>query len=281
MQSKVKTAAMAIAVAVVLVTGLKVFFESTKSKANGPKEVVSAQVTSTPVVAEVKVKPQYKIKRIEDIEVNRRNAVLLNVGIDYRSVTATIAALRKLSPYAEAHYLLLDSPGGSVFDGAQLISYMEASPVPVHTVCVGFCASMAAHIHAHGAKRYMTDRAILLYHPARGGVQGEFENIISQVNFIARYVGKLDAYIAQRSGMPLAEFKAKLRDELTLDSEDATDLKFNDAIVALDSDGVDSWMGELDNSKTEGTIIPGTTKTTTSNDSSCRTFHSGTTLCVK
>src|SRR5258706_433270 len=53
--------------------------------------------------------------------------------------------------------LVINSPGGSVIDGAEIISAIEAAKGPVNTLCVQICASMAAMIHQYGAQRLMLD----------------------------------------------------------------------------------------------------------------------------
>ena len=84
-------------------------------------------------------------------------------------------------------YLLIDSPGGSVITGASVVSAIEAAQVPVYTVCLQLCASMAAIIHQYGSQRLMVDRSFLMFHNARGGFEGSFPQILSQFNTINRF----------------------------------------------------------------------------------------------
>lgn len=134
-------------------------------------------------------------------------------------------------------YLLIDSPGGSVLDGARFVSAMEASRKPIHTVCTTMCASMAAIIHQYGSKRLMLDRSILMFHDAAGGLQGSIPQMRTRLNFFDRLTTKMDAYIANRAGVDLNQFMVELHSEVWMDAEDSTDKHFNDEIVYVVVEG--------------------------------------------
>lgn len=141
--------------------------------------------------------------------------------------------LRRLDN-GEPVYLLLNSPGGSVFDGAQVISQMESMKSPVYTVCTGLCASMAFIIHQYGTKRYGLNRSILMAHPASSGLQGQIPNMLSQVSFLQRYVDKFNLFIANRSGINHDEFERMVSYETWIDAEDALSKNLLDNIVSMD-----------------------------------------------
>lgn len=146
-------------------------------------------------------------------------------------------SIRKLYANKKPIYILINSPGGSVIDGAQIVTAIAAAPVPVVTVCLQLCASMAAIIHGYGSERLMVDRSILMHHPASGGVQGTLEQMGSRLGMITRYVNKMDADIGKRAGLSLEQFKAMTVSELWLDAEDALDKKLADGIVTVTVSG--------------------------------------------
>jgi ATP-dependent Clp protease protease subunit len=135
-------------------------------------------------------------------------------------------------------YVILDSPGGSILDGAKVINAIEGVTAPVNTVCVEMCASMAAMIHAYGATRYMTDRTLLMYHDYSGQFQGEGSHMHSLMSVVERYNLRMTAYIAQRAGVNLQDFIIGELRQIWIDSEDATDQHFNDKIVSFDVSSV-------------------------------------------
>lgn len=171
-------------------------------------------------------------KNIKQLNLNGKQIITIDGEISGESyfVAKQIIALGKSG---KPIYILLNSPGGSVLDGALIVSAIEGSPVPVYTVVEGLCASMCQIIHAYGTKRMMTDRTILMGHPASGGVSGTLEQMQSRLSMIQRYVNKFNAYIAKRAGLTLNAYLTMVVSEMWLDAEDATNMHFNDEIVSI------------------------------------------------
>lgn len=161
------------------------------------------------------------------------NTVEFEEEVTYESSKRLISKIKSMQN-TDRIYLLITSPGGSVLAGAMVLETIQGSKIPVDTVCVGICASMGAQIHAVGSHRYMTNKSVLMYHPASGGVQGDFNVMESRIAFYKRYVAKMDMYIAERANIPYEQFKARVRDELWIDAQDATSDGFNDNVVYLD-----------------------------------------------
>ena len=139
--------------------------------------------------------------------------------------------IKTASQKQEPVYVLIDSPGGSVLTGGAIVSAIEASPAPVYTVCLQLCASMGAMIHQYGTKRYTASRSILMFHDASGGFFGPFQQVASQMNMIARFVNKMFANTAKRSGQNYKDFVSKIGSEVWVDGEDAVALKYSDGVV--------------------------------------------------
>ena len=138
-------------------------------------------------------------------------------------------------------YLLIDSPGGSVISGGAIVSAIEASTVPVYTVCLQICASMAAMIHQYGTKRYMVDRSILMFHNASGGFQGSLPQVASLFNTMNRFVNKMFLHAARRSNQSLKDFIVKIEHELWIDAEDSLAQQYSDETISIifsDSDAL-------------------------------------------
>ena len=60
--------------------------------------------------------------------------------------------------------LIINSPGGSVYDGFGLVGLMESSPVPIHTYAYGQIMSMALPIFVMGQKRFSSPYTTFMYH---------------------------------------------------------------------------------------------------------------------
>lgn len=190
------------------------------------------------------------VKKVEKLKFANSQVITLQGPVTEESTSSIIEQIKEKQNQSSI-YLLIDSPGGSVIDGALLISAMEASKVPVYTVCLKLCASMAFMIHQYGAKRYMIDRSILMAHPASGGGRmGQLENQASLLNTIRRYIDKLNNKVAKRLNMSDEEFRNHYAYELWIDAEDSTQKGLNDGIVSL-SYSVKASPVELDGSAHE------------------------------
>jgi ATP-dependent Clp protease protease subunit len=203
-----------------------------------PKNIVTVPVplsTTLPIVINA--------KNIRNIQLDSNQVINLTgeVGPNVDDIINQLNKLNKQSKFSEI-YLLIDSPGGSVLDGAKLVSAIEASKTPVITVCTAICASMAAIIHQYGVKRLMIDRSALMFHDAAGGLQGPLPQMRSRLNFFDRLTAKMDAFIAKRVGMELETFLTLLHSEIWLDAEDSTKQHFNDEIVFISIIGLDEQI---------------------------------------
>lgn len=173
-------------------------------------------------------------KPLKVLELTDENTVEFIGEVNDASMDKLISDINSAQAKTARIYLVIDSPGGSVFAGARAMQAIQGSRVPVYTICVGICASMGAQLHALGVKRYMTTQAVLMYHPASGGLQGDFNIMSSRLVFLTKYFAKMDLYIANRAGIPYEEFQRRLRSEYWLDAQDATFERFNDNVVILD-----------------------------------------------
>lgn len=174
-------------------------------------------------------------KVVKKVEINPLNTVLLFSDVNYYSVNSALKHLKDLNEFNndDPIYLVIDSPGGGVLDGARLISAMEVSRRPVYTVFYGICASMGAMIHGYGKKRMSFDRSILMYHNAAGGAAGELTKMLSQLQMVERFTGRMEEYITKRAGMDIKDYHILADRELWIDAEDALHLKLTDNLVYL------------------------------------------------
>lgn len=219
-----------LSVATVLGAGL-VTFGFMNYAANKDAIQISQPIVATASIA--KGEPKVTKKNIKQLDLTNKQVLTLygEVGAQSYALAKEITELGNQS--RKPIYLLINSPGSSVLDGALIVSAIEGSPVPVYTVCEQLCASMAFIIHQFGHKRLMVDRAILMAHPATGGLQGTLEQMRSRLDTIQRYVNKFDAKIANRAGLSLEQFSAKTVSEMWLDAEDSTAQGFNEEIVNI------------------------------------------------
>ena len=192
------------------------------STQNQPKKVVGSNL---PKQEDKSLeKSGYKVSQLD------LNSRIVYIYGEINESTAPIAAqeILKLTSSAEPIYILINSPGGSVLDGAMIISAIEAAKGPVNTICIELCASMAAMIHQYGTNRLVLNRSFLMFHPASGGVEGEVDKSFSRLSSMRRFIGKMEENVALRSKLSYDDYKRKSGVELWLDAEDALNNKFAD-----------------------------------------------------
>ena len=108
--------------------------------------------------------------------------------------------------------LYIDSPGGSVFDGLDLVQTMQASGRRI--ICVANQAiSMAFYIFLACDERYITPNAILMQHVSSYAISGEEPNNYTKSRLLRRVSKAMDHEQAKRLNMTYAEFRKKIRDD--------------------------------------------------------------------
>lgn len=128
--------------------------------------------------------------------------------------------------------ILVNTFGGSVYDGFALISAIEGSKTPVHTHCPGKAMSMGFAIMAAGHTRSMSPIATLMYHECSAGVWDKLEGIKQEVEEMTRLQETYDGYVLKRTNImkeKLEEVKAG-RGEWYVAADDAKKLGIVDEI---------------------------------------------------
>lgn len=77
--------------------------------------------------------------------------------------------------------LLINSPGGNAAIGWAIVDVMNFVRVPVHTVCIGLAASMAADIFVNGDVRTMGQNSTLMIHPHFSNSTGSHHKLIANI----------------------------------------------------------------------------------------------------
>jgi ATP-dependent protease ClpP protease subunit len=141
--------------------------------------------------------------------------------------------------------LVINSPGGSVYPGLQIMSAIEVAQsrgVTVRCFVPVLAASMAFQILSVCDERYVLQYSLLLFHPARSMLMGGFlaDELEYQGAQLRRLDDKLKNELAARLGMDRKEYDYHYSHEtlwLATDLNAATDPDFVE--VVSDFSGVD------------------------------------------
>lgn len=172
------------------------------------------------------------------IVLNTSNTVLFRGPVTGASVTKAqlnlVEAVKTRGSGKYPIYLVLDSPGGSIYAGEAFIAFARTLP-NVETISI-FAASMAAGIvESMPGKRHITPGGILMFHRASGGFEGQFEEgeVESQLALWKQIVRTMEGRNASRIGISLEAYKAKVVNEWWLYGADAVTQKGADKISTI------------------------------------------------
>ncbi len=165
-----------------------------------------------------------------------RNTVSLRTAFTSSSVSLVIAQIfekDRILNKREPIYLVLDTPGGSVGAGLDLIEAIKGLDREVRTVTT-FAASMGFITAQSLGKRYITETGVLMSHRARGGARGQIPGELnSRVNFWTRYLKSVDKSVAKRLGLTSEELLRKHYDEWWIHGGEAVKAKAADRVVKI------------------------------------------------
>lgn len=170
---------------------------------------------------------------LADIHLTEENTVSLRGRVDTTSVTNVSYEI--LTKEASDLYLFIDSPGGSVFAGLQLVYLLKNLPEGKNVTCISnFAASMAFAITQACPKRLILPQSVLMQHVASYSLRGQEPNNLSFARFIRKVSNYMDRFQAKRMGMNLKTFKKKVRDDWWLVGQES-----------LKHDAADGWAGTV------------------------------------
>ncbi|KRF11118.1 ATP-dependent Clp protease proteolytic subunit [Paenibacillus sp. Soil787] len=95
--------------------------------------------------------------------------------------------------------LIINSNGGSVYDGLGLINVIDNSKTPVHTYVYGLAASMSLLIAVSGHKRYAGRLSTFMYHSVSTHIDGHLEHLKNRVDETQRLQNIYDEYILSKT----------------------------------------------------------------------------------
>jgi ATP-dependent Clp protease protease subunit len=183
-------------------------------------------------------------KQTKEIVLTSDNTIVLNSAFTGSSVSELIEKAREMDANLGSNYpmyLFLNTPGGSIQAGLELIEFMKGLNRPVHTVTL-FAASMGWQLVQHLDKRYVLRYGVLMSHKARGGFRGEFggdgSQIDSRYGLWLRRLNLMDQQTVARTNgkKTIKQYQSEYDNELWLNGAEAVKHGYADEVVSLKCD---------------------------------------------
>lgn len=164
--------------------------------------------------------------RIEDV-----------IGTDYwtgEGMTSKRFAdlLKKAPATAEGIDLVVNSPGGDVFDGIAIFNELKNSGKSIHVYVRGLAASAASVIAMAGEKIIMEESSFMMIHNASGFVYGNQADMSQMMGLLQKMDGELAAVYARRTGQDESAVAKMMDSETWLTAEEAVAEGFATAALA-------------------------------------------------
>lgn len=156
-------------------------------------------------------------------------------AIDAGSVSTAIRCLLHLQKEDQQLpiTLYINSPGGEVQSGLALYDVMQAVSCPIHTVCLGMAASMAALLFIAGDQRKMLPRSRVMIHDPLigGGIGGSALSVKARADDLMRIRDITAQVISQHTGMNLEEVFELTAKDTYFEAEEAIANGMADRII--------------------------------------------------
>lgn len=185
------------------------------------------------------------VKKDENKKVEKKRAYHLNENVSSASVKVIIQGILDINKFDEEQEkkdpsyvrepitLVIDSYGGSIYDGFGLMGVIDTSLTPVHGYCYSKAMSMGFAIYIMCHKRFAHYLAEFMYHDGATSLGGTLVGIQQSLDQSKKLVAKIDEYVLRYTDMnrdELDEIKDAKKD-LYITTAEALELGIVDEIL--------------------------------------------------
>uniref|UniRef100_A0A6C0IH87 Protease n=1 Tax=viral metagenome TaxID=1070528 RepID=A0A6C0IH87_9ZZZZ len=171
----------------------------------------------------------------ELIEFKKDNFVSLREVINQDSSSKLLLKLNTIESKHETLYLYINSPGGSVMAGLEIINYIKSlQQRSKKIICIAHNAmSMAFVIFQYCSERCILHSSTLMQHQMSLGIQGKLYDINSRMSYLNSLETKLNHDQASRLNMTEDKFTKLIQNDWWLYSDDIINNNVADKMVSI------------------------------------------------
>ncbi|MEX1028494.1 MAG: ATP-dependent Clp protease proteolytic subunit [Paenibacillaceae bacterium] len=129
--------------------------------------------------------------------------------------------------------IIINSKGGSVYDGLGLINVIDNSRTAIHTYVYGLAASMGLLIAVSGHRRFVGRLSTFMYHSISNTIGGKLEHLKNRIDEVQRLQMVYDEYLLGRTKLELSQlvYAQEHKRDWFLSPEEALEWGIVDEIV--------------------------------------------------
>lgn len=149
-------------------------------------------------------------------------------GVSAESVRAQIQAIKNKNEELE---VVINSPGGQIFEGLEIYHEIRSYPGPKTTTVAGVAASMGSVIFMAGDNRRMGKGSVLMIHNPAAGKWGESKDLRKTADILDQLKASLVGIYEGKTGKARAEIESMMDATTYFTDEESVTHKFSHAVV--------------------------------------------------
>ena len=164
------------------------------------------------------------------------SVIFLSDEIGEHTLTDFIIRMRSLLQHRKNKTapinLMINSPGGDIYEMFGIIDYIESLDVKVNTICRGRAFSAAAIILTCGTgTRMMSKRSTVMFHQSSSFIGGKMSDISAYLENVKELEKTIYDLLAEKTKKDAAWWKNQMRSDLFLSSDQLTKYGVVDQII--------------------------------------------------
>ncbi len=164
------------------------------------------------------------------------SVIFINDEINDCTLTDFIIRMRSLLQHRKDKTapvnLMINSPGGDIYEMFGIIDYLETLDVKVNTICRGRAFSAAAIILTCGTgTRMMSKRSTVMFHQSSSFLGGKMSDITAYLDNVKSLEKIIYGMLAERTKKDAEWWKNKMRSDMFLTAEELLEIGVIDQII--------------------------------------------------